>query len=156
MAKKKLTLEAYADFVTSIVSKHSMKNFKAKLGTAGLGLGGEAGEIADTVKKLLFHGKKYDEETRQHLIKELGDVMWYVSFMARHVLNTTVEEVIELNKAKLEERYKTGKFTTREFLEKEAMKKPVSQEAFKDADQPLRKTIGKKKEKLVTLYSDWK
>lgn len=151
MAQKKLTLEAYCDFVTSLASKASMKNFKAKLGTSGLGIGGEAGEIADTVKKILFHGKKYDEETRQHLIKELGDVIWYVAFMARNVLEISVEEVIQINKQKLEERYKGGKFTKKEFLAKEAHKK-----AGETLEEPVvRKTIGKK-EKLVTLYSDWK
>jgi NTP pyrophosphatase (non-canonical NTP hydrolase) len=122
MAKKKITCEKYCDFVESMASNASMKDFKSKLGTVGLGLTGEAGEVADTIKKILYQGKKFDEETRQSLIKEMGDVMWYVAFACR-TLNVSIEEVIQLNVEKLQERYKTGKFTVKEFQVKESKKK---------------------------------
>lgn len=121
--KKKITLEAYGDFVTQMASKDSLKNFKAKLGTSGLGLAGEAGEIADLTKKVYFHGMKWNEEVRLKMIKELGDILWYVAFMSRHVLDVSIEEILEANVKKLKERYKGGEFTTKEFMAKEDCKK---------------------------------
>ena len=116
------TLTEYEDFVTGLMSPHSMRDPSTKLATAGLGLGGEGGEVADLVKKILFHGLEFDENVRQKLIKELGDIMFYVAFAARNVCNTTLREVIEANIEKLSARYKTGKFTTQEFIDKEKSK----------------------------------
>ena len=48
-----------------------------------LGLAGEAGEVAEKVKKILRDKNGVvDEETRQTIEKELGDVLWYVSQIA--------------------------------------------------------------------------
>ncbi len=88
----------------------------ATLALGGIGLGGEAGEVTDLVKKLIFHGKPYDEETRQKLIKELGDVFWYAGALC-HVLDVSFEEVLDLNRAKLEARYPNG-FSTADSLAK--------------------------------------
>lgn len=115
-------LEKYCDFVTSLASPDSMADFKSKIGMAGIGLAAEGGEAADIVKKVLYHGQPFDEATRQKLIKEVGDVLFYAAFMARNVLGVTVEEIIDANVTKLEDRYKKGKFTTEEFLAKEAAK----------------------------------
>jgi NTP pyrophosphatase (non-canonical NTP hydrolase) len=49
------------------------------LGLCGLGLSGEAGEIADLIKKVYYHGKPFD---REKLIEEGGDLAWYVSYLA--------------------------------------------------------------------------
>ena len=49
------------------------------LANAGLGLSGEAGEATDIIKKHLFHGHELEKE---HLAKELGDVMWYIALVA--------------------------------------------------------------------------
>lgn len=118
-----MTLEEYCDFVTQLASEHSMKDFNAKLGTGGLGLAGEAGEIADLAKKVLFHGMEWNDEVKAKVKKELGDVMWYAAFVARNVLCMSLEEVIEANVEKLNARYQTGKFTTEEFIAKENLKK---------------------------------
>lgn len=118
-----LTLEQYADFVTQLASKKSMRDFESKLGTGGLGLAGEAGEVADIAKKVLFHdGMEFTPEVREKLIKELGDVMWYVAFTCRNVLEMTLEEVIDRNVTKLMDRYKSGKFSADEFMAKERAK----------------------------------
>lgn len=69
-----------------------------------LGLAGEAGELVDLLKKHLYHGKPLDLVKTE---KELGDVLWYVSAIARH-LGTTLEEVAQLNHAKLSARYPAG------------------------------------------------
>ena len=115
------SLSNYEEFVLSLASPRSTKDFEAKLATGGLGLAGEAGEVADTVKKVLFHELDVTEEVRDRLLGELSDIMWYVAFTAR-ALNSSVQEVIEINVAKLSERYKSGAFSKEEALSKERLK----------------------------------
>lgn len=79
-----MTLEEYCDFVVSKASERSTRDFESAIGTSGLGIAGEAGEIADLTKKVLFHGMEFTEEVRQKMIKELGDVLWYSAFLARN------------------------------------------------------------------------
>lgn len=118
-AEKRVTLEEYEAFVTRLASTTSMHSFEAKLGTGGLGLGGEAGEVADIAKKVLFHGMPFDEEVKQKLKKELGDGLWYITFTAVHVCDSSLQEILEMNVEKLQKRYSTGVFTTEEFMKKE-------------------------------------
>lgn len=75
-----------------------------RLLNAALGMAGEAGEAADMVKKWIFHGKGLD---RVKLIKELGDVLWYVT-QAADALNVSLETVANLNIEKLRLRYPDG------------------------------------------------
>jgi NTP pyrophosphatase (non-canonical NTP hydrolase) len=69
-----------------------------------LGLAGEAGEVADTIKKAVFHQHGLD---RDELIKELGDVLWYVAALCTK-LDISMSEVAERNIAKLHKRYPEG------------------------------------------------
>lgn len=69
-----------------------------------MGLAGEAGEVADTIKKAVFHQHGID---RDKLIKELGDVLWYVAALCTK-LDTSMSEVMDRNIAKLIERYPEG------------------------------------------------
>lgn len=69
-----------------------------------LGLAGEAGEVADTIKKAVFHQHGMN---RDELIKELGDVLWYVAALCSK-LDTPLSEVMERNIVKLEARYPQG------------------------------------------------
>ena len=71
---------------------------------AALGLAGEAGEVADLVKKRNFHGH---EVTPEKLAEELGDVLWYIAIMA-DAIGFTLEDVAAANVAKLEARYPDG------------------------------------------------
>lgn len=66
-----------------------------------MGLNGEAGEAVDIVKKYLFQGHDLDEE---HLIRELGDILWYITATAR-ALGYSLDDVMEANIEKLEIRY---------------------------------------------------
>ena len=65
---------------------------------------GESGEACDLVKKHLFHGHELDRES---LIKELGDVAWYLAEGAE-ALGIPLEEVFERNIEKLRRRYPEG------------------------------------------------
>lgn len=66
-----------------------------------LGLVTEAGELADALKKAHAYGKPLDEV---NLREELGDVLWYLPLVCR-ALGTTLDEVAQLNIAKLRKRY---------------------------------------------------
>lgn len=69
-----------------------------------LGLVGESGEFADIVKKILRDDNaEMSEEKRQLLIKELGDVLWYIALLAKH-LDMPLEEIAKLNIEKLQKR----------------------------------------------------
>ncbi len=69
-----------------------------------MGLCGEAGEAIDIVKKHLAQGHPLD---RDKLIKELGDVAWYLAETA-NALDVTLEEVLSRNIEKLRTRYPDG------------------------------------------------
>ena len=79
----------------------------SRLLTAGIGLSGEVGEFNEIIKKCLFQGKELDEDTVAHLKSELGDIMWYVA-QGCIALDTNIEEIIEMNTAKLKDRYPGG------------------------------------------------
>ena len=75
-----------------------------RLTTSGVGLAAESGEFLEIVKKMVFQGKPWSDANREHLLIELGDVMWYVS-QACIALDVDFEEVLERNVKKLEKRY---------------------------------------------------
>ena len=75
--------------------------------TAAIGMGSEAGEFQEIVKKLIFQGKSYNGDIREHMIRELGDVLWYVANAAT-ALNVTFEDIVQANINKLQARYPEG------------------------------------------------
>lgn len=70
-----------------------------------LGMMGEAGEVSEKIKKWLRRDKELD---KAELIKELGDVLWYIAALADD-LDSSIEEVAEINIAKLSKRKDDGK-----------------------------------------------
>lgn len=72
-----------------------------QLATLGLGIAGEAGEVADLIKKHLGHGHDLDWDK---LREELGDVLWYVACLADR-LGFKLAEVAAANVEKLKRRY---------------------------------------------------
>ena len=78
--------------------------------TAALGLGAEAGEFTEIVKKIIFQGKSYNEENIFHMKRELGDIMWYLA-QACMALDISIDEVIQMNFEKLSARYPEGAFS---------------------------------------------
>ena len=119
-----IDFKRYEEFVDAVTSDCS-KDFVAladrmveldreganieRLTTAGVGLAAESGEFLEIVKKILFQGKPWNDANREHLIIELGDVMWYVA-QATQALGVSFEDVIATNVKKLEKRYPGGSF----------------------------------------------
>ncbi|UNT68405.1 nucleoside triphosphate pyrophosphohydrolase family protein [Bacillus sp. N447-1] len=91
------------------------QDFGGRVLNAALGISGEAGEIADIVKKAIFHGHGFDpahcpgeEEGNTHKIAlELGDILYYISIMS-HEMGYTLEDIAQMNIAKLAKRYPDG------------------------------------------------
>jgi len=77
--------------------------------TAALGLTAESGEFTQVVEKIFLQGKPYTEENIFHMKRELGDICWYLA-QACMALDTTFDEVIEMNVDKLKARYPGGEF----------------------------------------------
>ncbi len=116
--------QRYLEFVNGVTSEQS-KSHEAfvyriqelegqgfpseRLLTAAVGMSAEAGEFTEIVKKIVFQGKPVNEENLFHLKRELGDIMWYVA-QACMGLDTTIDEIIEMNVEKLEKRYPGGSF----------------------------------------------
>ena len=76
-----------------------------------LGLTGESGEVADKVKKVIRDKDGvFDQETREALKLELGDVLWYVAQLASE-LGLALEDVGQANLEKLASRAKRGRIS---------------------------------------------
>lgn len=75
--------------------------------TASVGLASESGEFSEIVKKVIFQGKELNVDVRYHMLRELGDICWYLA-NAANALNADLEEIVKMNVAKLEARYPNG------------------------------------------------
>ena len=117
--------EKYLDFVHDVTSTESL-DYAAlltrmnkleleddcnlpQLLTAALGLTAESGEFSEVVKKIILQGKPYNEDNVFHMKRELGDICWYIA-QACMALDTTFDEIIEMNVEKLKARYPGGEF----------------------------------------------
>ena len=117
--------ERYVDFVREVTSNESvhyaalltrMNNLELEddcnippLITAAFGLTAEAGEFTEVVKKIILQGKPYNEENIFHMKRELGDICWYLA-QACMALDTSFDEIMEMNVDKLKARYPGGEF----------------------------------------------
>lgn len=110
---------SFADFDASAARTWKDQGFDAAIQNAALGLTGEAGEVADLVKKAIHHKRGFaeihtllpEEEAQavplERLIDELGDILYYVS-VAAQTAGSSLQEVAEKNKDKLEKRFPEG------------------------------------------------
>ena len=124
LCRKKVDLDKYALFVDGVTSDPS-KDYQSfleslstldgegsnihRLLTAAVGISAEGGEFMEIVKKMVFQGKPWNHDNREHLIIELGDVMWYV-MQACKALHVSLDEVIEGNVEKLKEEISRWRF----------------------------------------------
>jgi NTP pyrophosphatase (non-canonical NTP hydrolase) len=113
----------YAKFVVSTTSDESLHTLAligrlhglreehkiefSQLLTASIGMQAESGEFSEIIKKIIFQGKEFNEEERFHLMRELGDVLWYW-VQGCTALGYTPQQVMEENINKLESRYPNG------------------------------------------------
>ena len=120
----KIDFERYEKFVDAVTSEAST-DFLAlserlvelderganieRLLTAGVGINAEGGEFLEIIKKMIFQGKPFNKENKEHMIIELGDLMWYAA-QACMALEVTFDDVIARNVKKLEARYPGGAF----------------------------------------------
>ena len=125
MERMTINFNRYQEFVDAVTSDTS-KDFVSladrmgeldrqganieRLTTAGVGLAAESGEFLEIVKKMVFQGKHWNADNREHLIIELGDVLWYVA-QACIALDVSFDDVIRGNVKKLEKRYPGGSFS---------------------------------------------
>lgn len=73
-----------------------------------LGMCGEAGEVADKVKKVIRdNNQQFTDEKKREIAKEIGDVLWYCATLS-HDLGFTLEEVAQMNIDKLQSRKERG------------------------------------------------
>ena len=121
---KKVDLDKYLDFVDGVTSDPS-KDYNSfidslqlldeqgsninRLLTAAVGISAEGGEFMEIVKKMVFQGKPWNDDNREHLIIELGDVLWYVA-QACMALEVSFDDVVAGNVEKLKKRYPGGEF----------------------------------------------
>ena len=117
--------QKYVQFVDGVTSNESlhyaslisrMNNLELEddcnvpqLLTAALGLTAESGEFTEVVKKIILQGKPYNEDNVFHMKRELGDICWYIA-QACMALDTSFDEIIEMNVDKLKARYPGGEF----------------------------------------------
>jgi len=121
---RQIDFHKYEHFVDAVTSKASKDfvNFAERIGeldreganierllTAGVGINAEGGEFLEIIKKMIFQGKPWNEDNKDHLLTELGDLMWYV-MQACIALETPIDQVIAKNVEKLEKRYPGGAF----------------------------------------------
>ena len=121
---KHIEFNRYEEFVSAVTSDCSTNfvDFADRIGeldreganierllTAGVGINAEGGEFLEIIKKMVFQGKPWNADNREHLIIELGDIMWYVA-QATQALEISMEEVLDTNIRKLAKRYPEGTF----------------------------------------------
>lgn len=94
-----MTIEEY-----KIAALRTAKRECRDLANAGLGLTGEAGEVADLIKKYLYQGHDLPCEK---VVEELGDLMWYIALTA-DLIGRSMEDIMQANIDKLWYRYPEG------------------------------------------------
>jgi len=103
----------YQSFIESLSALNGKGANINRLTTAAVGISAEGGEFMEIVKKMVFQGKPWNDDNREHLIIELGDVMWYV-MQACAALDVSLEDVVAGNVEKLKKRYPGGEFNVYE------------------------------------------
>mgnify|MGYP001326589672 FL=1 len=119
-----VNFKKYEEFVSAVTSEASTNfvDFADRIGeldreganierllTSGVGINAEGGEFLEIIKKMIFQGKPWNEDNKEHLVIELGDIMWYVA-QACMALEVSFDDVIETNVKKLQKRYPGGEF----------------------------------------------
>jgi len=81
-----------------------IEDYLHNLGLGGMGVAGEAGEVCDLAKKIIYHNKTVSKEK---ITEEMGDVYWYLEYLCI-ILDVSRELVMNQNIEKLKIRYPNG------------------------------------------------
>ena len=95
----------WADFYSGWVEKKILTEGQERLYENTLGLVGEAGEVAEKMKKLVRDSSRF---TNEEIMKELGDVVFYATALG-NIYGRGLQEILELNIQKLDDRQKRNK-----------------------------------------------
>lgn len=125
--------ESYTDLALKTLNKDVFEQ-KDLILNASLGLSGEVGEVNDIIKKYMYHGHKLDDDMKEKIILELGDVCWYVALMAWAIDKTKFEDVLNKNIEKLEKRYH-GEFSTEKSVNRKDDSDNSCEETKNDCDR---------------------
>lgn len=136
--------DSYTDLALKTLNKDVFEQ-KDLILNASLGLSGEVGEVNDIIKKYMYHGHKLDDDTKEKIILELGDVCWYVALMAWAIDKTKFEDVLNKNIAKLEKRYH-GEFSTEKSINRKEDSDNCCEEKKNDSDNGF--------ERFIKYYGD--
>lgn len=129
-------IESYTDLALKTLNKDVFEQ-KDLILNASLGLSGEVGEVNDIIKKYMYHGHKLDDDTKEKIILELGDVCWYVALMAWAIDKTKFEDVLNKNIEKLEKRYH-GEFSTEKSINRKEDSNNSCEEKKDDSNNGFR------------------
>lgn len=104
-----MTFEEYQkQAISTLVTDHAYGDITAQMMAQVLGLVGESGELAEKVKKLIRDkAGQISEADKAEILKELGDILWYVNTVA-HLLGSSVSEVAQNNLDKVLSRQQRG------------------------------------------------
>lgn len=94
----------FSDYQQAALRTSQAEPHRERLLVQALGLNGEAGEVADLIKKWAWHGKPLDSE---RIKDELGDCLWYLSDIAS-AFGLNLDDVAQHNIDKLMKRYPHG------------------------------------------------
>lgn len=97
-----MNIQDYADkAVTTLSDNYKYGDISPQLMGQVLGLAGESGEVVEKIKKLLRDKQgDLEESDKADILKELGDILWYVNAVA-HLLGSSLEDVARMNNEKL-------------------------------------------------------
>ena len=100
-----MTIDEYSkQALSTLTSEHEYGEVRAQLMSVVLGLGGESGEILEKFKKILREKKGViNEADKEEIVKELGDVLWYLNSIST-LIGSSLEEVARKNNEKLKSR----------------------------------------------------
>ena len=144
--------ESYTDLALKTLNKDVFEQ-KDLILNASLGLSGEVGEVNDIIKKYMYHGHKLDDDTKEKIILELGDVCWYVALMAWAIDKTKFEDVLNKNIEKLEKRYH-GEFSTEKSVNRKDDSDNSCEEKKNDCEFEFETTLSNDEWSKIVRYCE--
>lgn len=94
----------------ALMTRGTFDGWRDTVSFSALGLAAEAGEAANVVCKIVYHGHPYTDDYREKVLEEVGDVLWFATSLLQ-ITGFTLLDAMQANNKKLRARY-NGKFST--------------------------------------------